>query len=136
MYQKSIRFREKLSSRYKGNTIRKETNKVICFSVGKRTNLFKKVIDQIYNTSPIAIFIDKLRNYKSLISTSIHKTGRFLPIENLALRTHLKRLNRKTIYFSKREVFGSYIKNIFLGVFRFFIEKQMFIKFFTITCST
>ena len=98
--------------------IEKETKKVMSFSVGNRTNLtLKKVINRLCNYDPKVIYTDKLRSYKSLISSAIHKTTRFgtnhIERKNLTLRTHLKRLNRKTICFSRKELFLEAILKIY-----------------------
>nr|WP_300354724.1 IS1 family transposase [Chryseobacterium sp.] len=48
---------------------------------------------------------DKLRHYQYLIPKDIHHTKKFgtncIERKNLNIRTHLKRLNRRTICFSK-----------------------------------
>lgn len=100
----------------------KETKEVVSFSVGNRTNLtLKKVINTLFDYAPKVIYTDKLRNYKSLISSAIHKTTRFgtnhIERKNLTLRTHLKRLNRKTICFSRKELFLEAILKIYFWSF-------------------
>lgn len=80
----------------------RETKKIVSFTVGSRINLtLSKVVDQVLNTNLQTIFTDKLKGYQSLISPSIHRIVRYGTRGNLTLRTHLKRLNRKTICFSK-----------------------------------
>ncbi|MCF6129100.1 IS1 family transposase [Flavobacterium sp. AS60] len=86
--------------------LERTTKKIVSFAIGRRT---KKTLQNVINTlllsQPKTIYTDGLRHYKSLIGTSIHKVKRFRTnhIErcNLTLRTHLKRLNRKTICFSR-----------------------------------
>lgn len=86
--------------------INKVSHKVIDFRVGART---KENIGSVINTlkplNPKQIFTDKLNIYSSLIEKTIHISGnhKINHIErfNLNLRTHLKRLTRKTICFSK-----------------------------------
>lgn len=100
----------------------RETKKIVCFNVGTRTNLtLNKVVGNIVNSNPHTVFTDKLKNYKSLIPQCIHKTVRFgtnhIERVNLTLRTHLKRLNRKTICFSKSEVVLKAVLNIYFGSF-------------------
>jgi insertion element IS1 protein InsB len=86
--------------------INQNTKKVIAFIVGRRTkeNL-KIVIDQVLALQPQKIYTDGLNIYKSLIDKVIHKVQRFkinhIERKNLTLRTHLKRLNRRTICYSK-----------------------------------
>ncbi len=86
--------------------INKTTGKVIAFCVGRRTkeNL-KKVIDRVLCLQPKKIYTDGLNIYKSLIPETIHKvfehcTNKIERI-NLTLRTHIKRLSRKTICFTR-----------------------------------
>lgn len=79
---------------------------VIDFVVGRRnkTNL-RKVTDTLILSDALKITTDKLNIYKELIPHEMHST-KFKGINriernNLNLRTHLKRLNRKTICYSK-----------------------------------
>lgn len=87
-------------------SIRRDTKEVIGFTVGNRTHKTLKVlIDRLLILKPKRVFIDKLKAYKYLIPKLIHKTKRYgtnhIERMNLNLRTHLKRLNRKTICFQK-----------------------------------
>jgi len=98
----------------------RETKKIVSFNVGARTNLtLNKVVGNIINSNPHTVFTDKLKNYKSLIPQCIHKTVRFgtnhVERLNLTLRTHLKRLNRKTICFSKSEILLKAVLKIYFG---------------------
>ncbi len=86
--------------------LEKDSKNIMCFNLGKRTNeTLNSVIKTLLNSKPQSISTDKLRNYQYLIPKEIHKTKRFgtnsIERKNLSLRTHLKRLNRKTICFSK-----------------------------------
>ncbi|NMH27436.1 IS1 family transposase [Flavobacterium silvaticum] len=84
----------------------RKTKNVIGFSIGKRTN---KTLNSIIKTLELSeaerIYTDRLRNYRFLVPRHLHFTERFgtnrIERKNLSLRTHLKRLNRKTICFSK-----------------------------------
>ena len=76
------------------------------FIAGSRTKEhIGKIIDSLKRLNPKRIFTDKLNVCPGLIDKSIHIASayRINHIErfNLTLRTHLKRLNRKTICFSK-----------------------------------
>jgi insertion element IS1 protein InsB len=82
------------------------TGKVIDVVVGSRnkTNL-RIVIDTLLLSNPKKITTDKLNIYKEIIPKTIHST-KFRGINgiermNLNLRTHLKRLSRRSICFSK-----------------------------------
>jgi len=86
--------------------INRKTRQVIDFVVGKRTKEnIKMLTDKISGLQPKCIYTDGLNIYRSLIDKSIHKVQAFkinyIERKNLTLRTHLKRLNRKTICFSR-----------------------------------
>lgn len=82
------------------------TKSVFDFVVGGRS---KQVIGPLtYNilcTLPQKIYTDKYQTYASLIPKNIHSTKcrgtNHIERMNLTLRTHLKRLSRRTICFSK-----------------------------------
>ncbi len=79
---------------------------VVDFVVGKRSRDFlKPMITRVLKHCPKFIATDGLIVYRSLIPVSLHVRDAYqtLRIErnNLNLRTHLKRLSRKTINYSK-----------------------------------
>nr|WP_315190031.1 IS1 family transposase [uncultured Flavobacterium sp.] len=86
--------------------LEKNSKNVVSFNVGKRTN---KTLNRVLETLKLAeakkIFTDRLKNYRYLIDEKVHSVKRFgtnhIERKNLTLRTHLKRLNRRTICFSK-----------------------------------
>lgn len=101
--------------RYKRNFIwlvyalEKDSKSVVSFNVGKRTNkTLSRVLDTLKLSEAKKIFTDRLKNYRYLIDEKIHSVKRFgtnhIERQNLTLRTHLKRLNRRTICFSKSVV--------------------------------
>lgn len=79
---------------------------VAVFYVGSRTN---KTLNIVLITLCLAeakqIFTDGLKNYKYLITKTVHRVKQYgtnhIERKNLTLRTHLKRLNRRTICFSR-----------------------------------
>lgn len=83
-----------------------QANEVIDIVVGRRnkTNLMK-VISTLLLSGAKQIVTDKLNIYKELIPKDIHSTKNrginHIERQNLNLRTHLKRLNRRTICYSK-----------------------------------
>lgn len=83
-----------------------KTREVIDLVVGKRnkTNL-SKVTSTLVLANAKEIITDKLPIYKDLIPKEIHSTKHrginHIERNNLTLRTHLKRLNRRTICYSK-----------------------------------
>ncbi len=86
--------------------IDKATREVVDFKVGRRTNkILSRVVDTLLLAKAKKIYTDNLINYKTLIPELIHRTGKrkinHIERKNLSVRTHLKRLSRKTICFSK-----------------------------------
>jgi len=84
----------------------RDTKKVVCFHVGKRTNkTLKSVIRTLEHAAAKRIYTDKLPNYKYLIHKAVHSVSfrgtNHIERNNLTLRIHLKRLNRRTICFSR-----------------------------------
>ena len=83
-----------------------ETKQVIDYIVGKRS---KRTLRMVVNTAMCSgvksIRTDKLNIYQSLIPESMHVSSayniNYIERNNLNLRTHLKRLSRRTICFSK-----------------------------------
>ena len=78
---------------------------VACFSVGPRTNeTLNKVLGKLANARKI--YTDKLRQYKFLIPAEIHRTTNrgtnHIERHNLTIRTHIKRLTRRTICYSRK----------------------------------
>ena len=84
----------------------KQTRQVVDLKVGGRTKKnLKRVTDTLMLANCKQIFTDGLPIYRELIPVELHKVKRYgtnhIERKNLSLRTHLKRLNRKTIAFSK-----------------------------------
>lgn len=98
----------KTKKRWIAYAIRKDTKEVVDFSIGSRTNnTLRKVTGTLILSNAVKVFTDKLPNYKSLLPSTIHSTRHrgtnHIERKNLTLRTHLKRLSRRTICFSKSE---------------------------------
>jgi insertion element IS1 protein InsB len=86
----------------------RQSKMVLDFRVGARTKLnLQQLTDTALHHTPMKICTDGLNIYRSLIPQRIHRTGltdtRHIERNNLNIRTHLKRLSRKTICFSKSE---------------------------------
>ena len=84
----------------------RETKEVVSFNVGRRTNkTLKRVIRSLELAHARIIYTDKLKNYRYIINRKIHRTTtkctNHIERMNLTLRTGLKRLNRKTICYSR-----------------------------------
>ena len=79
---------------------------IIDVVVGRRNKtILRKVTETLVLSDAKRITTDKLNSYKDLIPTEIHSTKlrgiNHIERKNLTLRTHLKRLNRRTIAYSK-----------------------------------
>ena len=88
--------------------IERKSRRVVDFIVGRKTSEnIKPLIDRILSFSPKRIYTDGLNIYPCLIPKDVHVAGRFhttkIERKNLSLRTHIKRLSRKTICFSKSQ---------------------------------
>lgn len=86
--------------------LEKNSKNVVSFSIGKRNNkTLSHVVETLKLSDPKKIFTDRLKNYKYLIDERLHSVKRFgtnhIERKNLTMRTHIKRLNRRTICFSK-----------------------------------
>ncbi|QMU63633.1 MAG: hypothetical protein GKR88_04595 [Flavobacteriaceae bacterium] len=90
--------------------IEQKTKNVISFVIGNRsTENLKCIIDKLLVLNPKRIYKDRLNIYPSLIPSEIHKRFQYCTnrIErmNLNLLTHIKRLSRKTICFSRNKIY-------------------------------
>lgn len=86
--------------------INRSTKSIIDVVIGSRTkeNL-NKVISSVKSLYPAKIITDKLPVYKKLVQPFTHDTRKYgnnhIERGNLTLRTHIKRLSRQTICFSR-----------------------------------
>lgn len=83
-----------------------DTKAVVDFTVGSRTTKTLQLITEaLVLSNATKVCTDKLPQYKSLLPSAIHCTKQYgtnhIERKNLSLRSHLKRLNRRTICFSK-----------------------------------
>ena len=86
--------------------LERETKQVVSFTIGARTNkTLNVVLTSLRLSKAKTIYTDGLKHYQFLIEKSIHKVIRFatnhIERNNLTLRVNLKRLNRRTICYSK-----------------------------------
>lgn len=84
----------------------RETRSVVAFNVGRRTNqTLLVVLSRLFRAGTKVIYTDRLKNYGYLINRKIHRINfrgtNHIERHNLTLRTHLKRLNRKTICYTR-----------------------------------
>jgi insertion element IS1 protein InsB len=83
-----------------------QSKQVVSINVGSRTNkTLRQVLQTLVNANAIKIYTDGLANYKYLLPPILHSIKQFgtnrIERVNLNLRTHLKRLGRRTICYSK-----------------------------------
>ncbi|MFA7687448.1 MAG: IS1 family transposase [Moheibacter sp.] len=101
--------------------LERKSKRIVSFNVGSRTNkTLKTVLTSLQLSEAKRIYTDGLKNYKYLIQRGIHKVIRFgtnsIERMNLNLKIHLKRLNRRTICFSRSVmVLNSILKIYFWG---------------------
>ncbi|MBC31448.1 MAG: transposase [Muricauda sp.] len=101
--------------------IEKQTGQVLGFGIGQRSyQTIRPIVEQLLKVEPKSIYTDKLAIYKSLIPHKNHKVFQFatnkIERNNLNLRTHIKRLSRKTICYSKSEIhLEAHLKIYFWG---------------------
>ncbi len=86
--------------------IDRESKQVADLKVGKRNKKnLKRVADTLLFAEAKAVYTDRLDIYRHILPKAIHKTKHHqinhIERKNLSLRTHLKRLGRKSICFSK-----------------------------------
>jgi insertion element IS1 protein InsB len=112
--------------------LQKDTGAVVDFAVGSRTiKILKRVTDTVLIAGAIKVYTDKLNLYRSLLPPNIHGTKQYsinhLERKHLSMRTHLKRLARRTICFSRsRAMLEACVRIYFWG-------QQ---KGFTAACGT
>jgi insertion element IS1 protein InsB len=87
--------------------INKGTREVVDLFIGRRNKEnIKIIVDKVLVYFPQKIYTDGLNIYPGLIDKTIHRPGRYvtnrIERKNLTFRTHLKRLTRSTLCFSKK----------------------------------
>ncbi len=97
--------------------INRYTKQIVAFYIGKRTKEnVNKVLKEVLALEPKRIYTDKLNIYNSLLDKKIRKVypkcTNHIERKNLTLRMLLKRLNRKTICFTRSE--GMLYNSIYL----------------------
>ena len=97
----------------------RETGEIFRFSVGRRTNkTLSRVLTSLENSNPKKIFTDKLKQYRFLIEKKKHSTKargtNHIERMHLNFRTHLMRLNRRSICFSRSLLMLASIIKIYL----------------------
>ena len=86
--------------------LNRKTKQVVDYVVGRRTKKnIQKVVTSVQALSTFRVYSDRLNIYPGLIPKNIHSTKyhhtNYIERKNLTIRNHLKRLNKKTLSFSK-----------------------------------
>lgn len=92
--------------RWVAYALRKDNRQVVDFRIGTRSKrTLKPLLDTLILAQTKRVYTDGLPYYRNLLDPIIHRVKRFgtnhIERMNLTLRTHLKRLNRRTICFSR-----------------------------------
>ena len=111
---------KKSNQRWTWYAIEREQGRLLAHQNGRRTDAVCKLLMQKLANFPIrTYYTDNWQSYAKYISAAQHVIGKRdtwkIERKNLNFRTHLKRLHRKTICFSKDEtlhdtVIGLYIE--------------------------
>lgn len=88
--------------------INRRTRVIVDVAFGSRNKKnITQVIDSVKSQKPKKIITDRLPIYKKIVNPVLHDTTRYsnnrIERGNLTLRTHIKRLFRKTICYSKSQ---------------------------------
>jgi insertion element IS1 protein InsB len=115
--------KRKKNQRWTWYAIEKQTGIIISWHNGKRTDWDLRILMGQVQEIPIKkYYTDHLNFYKKTLMDSEHIVGKAntwkIERKNLNFRTHLKRLNRRTICYSKNEeihdnVIGMYIERFY-----------------------
>jgi IS1 family transposase len=89
--------------------LNRATGEVMDFIVGKRSKrTLRMLVNTLLSSGAEKISTDRLNIYRSLIPGEVHDDKRYgtnrIERKNLSIRTHIKRLSRRTICFSRSRV--------------------------------
>jgi insertion element IS1 protein InsB len=113
----------KSNQRWTWYAIERKSGCIMAWHNGKRRDKDFLVLWRLLQSFPISVYhTDNWGAYSKYIPASMHRIGKDntwkIERKNLNFRTHIKRLSRKTICFSKSEqihdnVIGMYIENFY-----------------------
>jgi insertion element IS1 protein InsB len=103
--------------------IERKSGCILAWHNGKRKDMDFLILWSLLQVFPISVYhTDNWSSYSKYIPEAMHRIGKEntwkIERKNLNFRTHIKRLTRKTICFSKSEqihdnVIGMYIENFY-----------------------
>jgi insertion element IS1 protein InsB len=96
-----------------------DSRQIICSQAGRRTdNNCEKLLKKLAGCEVLAYFTDEWESYKKFIPETQHwiskKLTQGIERQNLNFRTHLKRLQRRTICFSKSEMMHDAVLRLYI----------------------
>lgn len=114
----------KKTQRWLWYVLEKQTRKVIAFTFGPRTDAtFKKLLGLFDQCKIDRIDTDDWGAYNRVWFRPIHRIGKAftwrIERKNLDLRARIKRLNRRTIGFSKSEIVHDSVIGLFINQYMF-----------------
>jgi insertion element IS1 protein InsB len=91
---------------YLAYALNKKTGKIVAFNIGGRTKeIIGSVTKFVLALSPKRVYTDGLNLYPNLIGKNIHRGNKYYTVhierKNGTLRTHLKRLSKSGLCFSR-----------------------------------
>ncbi|MCI9355006.1 MAG: hypothetical protein HFE58_09470 [Firmicutes bacterium] len=100
------------------------TGEILVYTIGKRKNTVFLKLKKLLETFQIEVYYsDNWTSYKKYIEKEKHKivkkNTQKIERKNITLRTRIKRLTRKTIYYSKTEYMHDIIIGLFINIFEF-----------------
>ena len=120
----------KSNQRWTWYAIEKESGIIPAWHNGRRTDeCCAALINKLSSFSINTYYTDDWQSYKKYIPSALHVTGKAdtwkIERKNLNFRTHIKRLNRKTICFSKNETIHDNVIGMYINQFYFKAGKYM-----------
>jgi IS1 family transposase len=102
-------YKRKTSLLWVAYAIRRDTGTVTCFTIGSRTShTLRTITDTLILSNATTVYTDKLQLYRQLLPATMHCNKQHctnnIERKNLSLRTHLKRLSRRTICYTKSKL--------------------------------
>ena len=116
----------KKNQRWTWYAVERKSGIILAWHNGRRTNQSCSCLMDKLSLFPVTrYYTDDWQSYKKYIPASKHTVGKAdtwkIERKNLNFRTHIKRLNRKTICFSKDETIHDNVIGMYIN--RYYFEK-------------
>ena len=107
--------------------IERRSGCILAWHNGKREEKDFLILWKLLEPFPISLYhTDDWGSYSKYIPSKRHRTGKYktwkIERKNLNFRTHIKRLNRKTICFSKNEQIHDNVIGMYIEIFYYKTE--------------